>query len=68
MVLDKKWKPVFDNIEAKSEVKCTKTFVREGIYQSKSVSFYCFDSFAIRIRSDDLKHLIQGNGLPGLQG
>ena len=29
---------------------------------------HCFDSLAIRLWSEDLKHLIPRPGLPGLQG
>ena len=31
-------------------------------------SNYCFNSLAIRLQSNDLKHLIPGNGVPKLQG
>ena len=48
---------------------CTFT-ERQNLCNKRKVKFsnYCFNSLAIRLRSQDLKHFIPGNGVPKLQG
>ena len=62
---NKSLKYFLDETSLNDYLKHFATLIEQNILKDSN---YCFDSLAIRQPSKDLKHLLQGNGLPKLQG